>query len=68
MKNDEGTADEAPATAPARNGAQDNASVAVDQWFGNLSISLGPMLTTDVYNRIAHEKDTLKAALDAALA
>lgn len=60
--------DEGAPAQKAQNGPQGNAARVVDAWYGDVCVNLGPLVTTDVFNRLAIAKDTLKASLDAALA
>lgn len=40
----------------------------VDQWFGEAMLQLGPLLTTDAFNKFAAQKEALKQKLAASLA
>lgn len=48
--------------------AIEKAQAAVDAWFGDMVLSLGPMISTEAYNHFAAQRDALKARIAAAVA
>lgn len=42
------------------NTLEEQLAQAVDQWFGEAMLQIGPLITTDVYNKLSAQRDRLK--------